>query len=116
MQFFVYPPTTPPEQPEQQLPQQEPTPDNETPSALSEKKDLKFYMLQVPKMTSDLVANNTDRATQFYKNQINEVSAEIWLHRGMSSLTYEQGQTMDPNEADVFLIPGYMWCVPMSKG
>jgi Exostosin family len=60
-------------------------------------------------MTTTLIAlHSVENASRIYREDINEASAEVWLHRGMASLTYEQGQTMDPTEADVFLIPGYL--------
>jgi Exostosin family len=71
--------------------------------------DFKFYILRVPRITSALIANNTEKFKSIYQKELNEASAEVWLHRGMARLTYAQGQTMDPNEADVFLIPAYLW-------
>jgi hypothetical protein len=70
----------------------------------------KFYILNVPNLTSTLLARHGGKngAAEVYGDFFNEDKAEMWLHRGLASFTYEQGQTMDPNEADVFFIPGYL--------
>jgi Exostosin family len=69
---------------------------------------VKFFLLQIPEMTTWLVQNYTPQATTaYYSKALNEASAEVWLHRGFERMTREQGQTWDPTEADVFLIPGY---------
>jgi Exostosin family len=83
-----------------------------TPTATNkngDSRDFKFYILRVPMITSALIANETEKFKTVYQNELNEASAEVWLHRGMASLTYQQGQTMDPNEADAFIIPAYLW-------
>eukprot|EP00978_Attheya_sp_CCMP212_P047252 scaffold421282_cov56-Attheya_sp.AAC.5 len=72
-------------------------------------KKLKFYILEPPQYTSELVENNRtiSISSSYYKANLNEESAEIWLHRGFESMTYEEGHTNDPKEASVFLIAGY---------
>ena len=67
---------------------------------------LKFYILDPPNVTSDLLLNETI-SSSYYREALNEESAEVWLHRGFVSMNYEQGHTQDPDEADVFLIAGY---------
>jgi hypothetical protein len=39
---------------------------------------------------------------------MNEDRAEIWLHRSLRSHSYDQGQTMDSHQADVYFIPAYL--------
>jgi Exostosin family len=69
----------------------------------------KFYILPVANITSELRKRHENNATIFYGSRdVNEDVAEMWLHRGLASFTYDQGHTMDPHEADVFFIPGYL--------
>jgi Exostosin family len=69
----------------------------------------KFYILNVPNMTTALLKRyGKGKAEKAYSRFFNEDRAEMWLHRGLSSFTHEQGQTLDPMEADVFFIPGYL--------
>jgi Exostosin family len=69
----------------------------------------KFFMLSIPELTTDLIAKHWDKAYVHGESKaMNEDLAEIWLHRGLSHFTYEQGRTMDPMEADVFFIPAYL--------
>ncbi|GFH43935.1 hypothetical protein CTEN210_00409 [Chaetoceros tenuissimus] len=88
--------------------------------APSQQKDvsrpLKFYILNAPRFTSDLIGitptyNETKSqiASNYYANiaDTNEQMGEIWLHRLFSNFTHEQGRTNDPSEADVFLIAAY---------
>ena len=70
-------------------------------------RNLKFYIITVPFLTTDLLVNGTERAKIFYARSFNEDRGEMWVHRGLMEMSYEQGHTMDPNEADVFFIPGY---------
>ena len=78
-------------------------------SAVSSTTPLKFYILDVPELTTWLTGNHTEKASTYYSKALNEESAEIWLHRGFERMTYEQGHvTLNPNEADVFIIPGYL--------
>jgi hypothetical protein len=67
----------------------------------------KFFLLAPNEYSSNFLYNYTDRASKYYQKHLNEESAEIWLHKGFARLTYEQGKTEDPNEADVILIAGY---------
>ena len=70
---------------------------------------LKFYILDAPQYTSRLIqnGNGSEISSSYYREALNEESAEIWLHRGFDRMTYEDGHTLDPNEADLFLIAGY---------
>jgi Exostosin family len=70
---------------------------------------LNFFILPLANITSELRKRHENNASDFYESRdINEDVAEMWLHRGLTRLTYEQGQTMNPHEADVFFIPGYL--------
>jgi hypothetical protein len=73
------------------------------------KRSYKFYIISIPFITTDLLANGTARARSFYSRRrtLNEDLGEMWIHRGLERMTYEEGHTTDPNEADVFFIPGY---------
>mmetsp|Transcript_28956 Transcript_28956/g.78423 ORF Transcript_28956/g.78423 Transcript_28956/m.78423 type:complete len:611 (-) Transcript_28956:9-1841(-) len=78
--------------------------DNSTPSP----KQHKFFILSPPELTSSLVESITEPAvSDYYRGALNEDSAEMWLHRAFQSLSYEDGRTLDPSEADVFLLAGY---------
>ena len=70
---------------------------------------IKFYILEPTKYISDLLETNENqiKASSYYKDGLNEESAEIWLHRSFRSMSYEDGYTQDPSEADIFLIAGY---------
>jgi hypothetical protein len=72
------------------------------------KAPLKFYIIAPPSVTSKLLQDHPDKASSAYQRALNEESAEIWLHRGFESRTYEEGHTLNPYEADVFLICGYL--------
>jgi len=76
-------------------------------SGLKEKKqnNLKFFLVAPPETTSQLVADPT-RAANYYKNALNEESAEIWLHRSFARMTAFQANT--PHDADVILVAGYL--------
>mmetsp|Transcript_2238 Transcript_2238/g.4109 ORF Transcript_2238/g.4109 Transcript_2238/m.4109 type:complete len:583 (+) Transcript_2238:284-2032(+) len=69
-------------------------------------KKYKFFIISPHQVTSSLVEDKTV-ASNYYRNSLNEDSAEIWLHRAFQNLSYEEGHTLDPSEADVFLIAGY---------
>jgi hypothetical protein len=69
---------------------------------------LKFFIIAPPEVTTWLVENHTEKASRYYENHLNEESAEVWLHRGFEQMTYEEGHTSDPAEADVFLIAAYL--------
>jgi hypothetical protein len=69
---------------------------------------LKFYIIPIPEYTTWLVENFTQQAKQFYDSVLNEETIEVWLHRAFSNFSLDQGQVMDPAEADVFLIPAYL--------
>lgn len=71
----------------------------------------KFYVIPTRELTTDLLESPEQQQTAslYYERALNEESAEVWLHRGfqqqhMSTLE----QTKNPNEADVFLIAGYL--------
>lgn len=65
---------------------------------------LKFYIISVPETTAHLL-NDTVKASTYYRKALNEESAEIWLHRGFERLPQ---RTMDPREADLFVVAGYL--------
>ncbi len=65
----------------------------------------KFFLFAPPEYTTTLLLNNTERASRYYQENLNEESAEIWLHRGFERMVMEQSQ--DPSRADVVLIAGY---------
>ena len=44
-------------------------------------------------------------ASKYYEKALNEESAEVWLHKGFEQLPQ---RTLDPKEADVFVIVGYL--------
>jgi len=44
-------------------------------------------------------------ASEYYKNNINEKSAEMWLHRGFERLT--ANRTLNPKETDVYIVGGF---------
>jgi hypothetical protein len=69
---------------------------------------IKYYIIAPPQVTVDLLKNQTGRASTYYQNHLNEESVEIWLHRAFQQLSYENGHTSNPSEADVFLIAGYL--------
>lgn len=77
-------------------------------------RNLKFFILAPPQVTSELVVENENNKNQtidasiYYQNALNEESAEIWLHRGFDRMTLEEGRTLNPAEADIFLISGYL--------
>lgn len=68
----------------------------------------KFYLLPIPELTTLLIRNNTNEASRFYQDTLDEQQAEIWLHRAFEQMTYEEGRTRDPSQADVVLITGYL--------
>ena len=80
---------------------------NPRPGRVPVKSNIKFYIIAPPNVTSKLVQDHPDKASSYYQGALNEESAEIWLHRGFERITYEEGHTLDPSEADVFLICGY---------
>ena len=84
---------------------QETQPENDTASSTS---SLKFYIIPTPELTDDLLKTYSLLASNYYERALNEEMAEIWLHRGFQQLTPQDGLTTDPEEADVFLIFGYM--------
>ena len=56
-----------------------------------------------------LLDKYADEAYSLFQNKLrNEDRAEVWLHRGLERMTYEEGHTLDPSEADVFIICGYL--------
>lgn len=74
-------------------------------------KSLRFYILSSPDTTKLLkpVFNQTksellDLASNYYRNALNEESAEIWLHRGFQRLPERTKKKM---EADVYVVVGY---------
>lgn len=67
---------------------------------------IKFYLIPTPEITTDLLVQNNKNVSFYYDWQLNEESAEVWLHRGFETLMHHH-RTMDPNQANVFLIPGY---------
>ena len=73
-----------------------------------EQPTLKFFILEPPPFTSALLDGELQaKATAFYKSELNEASAEIWLHRGFLNMNNDEGRTMDYSEADIFVIAGY---------
>ncbi|GFH43934.1 hypothetical protein CTEN210_00408 [Chaetoceros tenuissimus] len=89
---------------------------NTTSSQVNTSQSLKFYILNAPRFTSDLIGitpnyNETKSqiASNYYWNvsAVNEELGEIWLHRSFKEFTIEQGRTNDPSEADVFFIAAY---------
>ena len=81
---------------------------NPGPGRVPVKSNIKFYIIAPPSVTSKLLQDHPDKASSYYQRALNEESAEIWLHRGFERRTYEEGHTLDPSEADVFLICGYL--------
>jgi len=67
--------------------------------------DMKFYMLPLPQVTDWLLGNYTDEAYDYYDHALNEDQAELWLYR---SFQRHPSRTLDPNEADVFVICGLL--------
>jgi hypothetical protein len=67
----------------------------------------KFFMISISQTTSHILKSQQDKlmASNYYQKALNEESAEIWLHRGFERLPQ---RTMNPNEADVFLISGFL--------
>lgn len=65
----------------------------------------KFYLLPLPEVTSFLTGNFTERASQYYKQALNEEQAEIWLHR---RLMKHPDRTEDPEEADIVIVCAYL--------
>ncbi|CAJ1969732.1 unnamed protein product [Cylindrotheca closterium] len=72
------------------------------------KPTLKYFIIEPPEYTSSLLTDKNGVSDSYYKFALNEESAEIWLHRAFQQLIYEEGHTIDPSEADVFLIAGYL--------
>jgi len=64
----------------------------------------KFFLIPTPEMTSNLLLQQN--ASAYYESALNEESAEVWLHRGFEKMS--DARTLDPTEADVFLIAGYL--------
>ena len=77
----------------------------------SNTKKLMFYLIEIPFLTTDLLANETlvKSAKTFYskKEILNEDYGEMWIHRGLKRMTEAQGHTKDPSKADVFFVVGY---------
>ncbi|OEU21114.1 hypothetical protein FRACYDRAFT_259805 [Fragilariopsis cylindrus CCMP1102] len=87
-----------------------------------ENNTVKFYMLDTPDIATILNLqqrvdggknNHTNRtveavsvASEYYRNNINEESAEMWLHRGFKQLL-EANRTYNSKEADVYIVGGY---------
>eukprot|EP00980_Cylindrotheca_fusiformis_P001810 scaffold408_cov71-Cylindrotheca_fusiformis.AAC.11 len=69
-----------------------------------------YYIIAPPEVTSDLISGqeNSEQASRYYEDHLNEESAEMWLHRAFQQQSYEQGHTTDPSNADFFLIAGYL--------
>mmetsp|Transcript_3805 Transcript_3805/g.9103 ORF Transcript_3805/g.9103 Transcript_3805/m.9103 type:complete len:549 (-) Transcript_3805:1596-3242(-) len=76
----------------------------------------KYFVLSLSSTTTDLIDSGDDQqrqqqqaAQQYYDDALNEESAEVWLHR---SFTQDQrltlDRTMDPTEADVFVVTGLL--------
>ena len=70
-----------------------------------------FYLIEIPFLTTDLLANETlvKSAKTFYskKEILNEDYGEMWIHRGLKRMTEAQGHTKDPSKADVFWTLSY---------
>jgi len=73
--------------------------------AITNYSSLKYFILAPPQYTDSLL--DVQGASEYYQTVLNEESVEIWLHRAFQQGTYEEGHTLDPSEADVFLIAGY---------
>ena len=87
-----------------------------------ENNTVKFYMLNTPDIATILNLqqrvdggknNHTNRtvealsvASEYYRNNINEESAEMWLHRGFKQLL-KANRTYNSKEADVYIVGGY---------
>jgi hypothetical protein len=69
--------------------------------------NVKFYILEVPEITTWLLGNYTEIATNYYKSCLNEEQAEVWLHRGFERLLPKY-RTRNASTADVVIIPGYL--------
>jgi hypothetical protein len=85
-----------------------------------ERNTVNFYMLDTPDVATILYLqqrvdggkNNKNRtvealtvASEYYRNNINEESAEMWLHRGFKQL--KANRTYNSTEADVYIVGGY---------
>ncbi|KAL3904406.1 MAG: hypothetical protein SGILL_010081, partial [Bacillariaceae sp.] len=75
----------------------------------SNDRGFKFYVIEVPFLTTDLLASeeNRTRAKNFYqRTNLNEDISEIWIYRGLKHSSLNQSRTHDPSQADVFFIAG----------
>ena len=104
--------------------------DNESP-VIKEKpmnrSGLLYYIIEVPFLTTDLLANETakKRARHFYskKSTLNEDVGEMWIYQGLKRMQLEEGHTNNPSEADIFFIVGlnnlrfsiHKWDFPRDK-
>ena len=68
------------------------------------KTETKFFFIPTHEITSDQLLSKN--ASEYYKTALNEESAGVWLHRGFERM--ECYRIMEPKEADVFLIAGYL--------
>ena len=84
-----------------------PTADSESSMEASSEpqRGMKFYILDLPEATSQLVEKYESDMYSFYEDCLNEDSGEIWIHRGFEGLS---DRTMNESEADVILIPAYL--------
>lgn len=72
----------------------------------------KFYIIPTPEITTDLLQEHNTAST-YYESQLNEESAEVWLHRGFEHMLH--GRTINASEADVFLLAGYFHLARMNN-
>jgi Exostosin family len=73
--------------------------------------DPTFYLVAPPEYTTNLVVaswNGTDQeevSRKYYRTNLNEESAEVWLHRGFAN--HKRRIRQDPKDATIIVIAGY---------
>ena len=74
-------------------------------SSVESLRTVKFYILDLPEATSQLVEKFGPEMSDYYNSALNEDAGEVWIHR-----CFEQhpDRTLNESEADIVLIPGYL--------
>ena len=79
---------------------------NRTSLPLPDSTRIKFYILPLTELTTDLVNSYPAAARDIYqKLRINEDAGEVWLHRGFER---HPDRTWNQSEASVVIIPAYL--------
>ena len=103
---------------------QQPMRQNQHPKHPHNSQSPKYFVLSLPSTTTDLIDNGDEdqrqqhqqAARQYYDDALNEESAEVWLYRCFTEdqrLTIDR--TMNPADADVFVVTGLLHLLKHKK-